>query len=239
MSVWVIGGTSGIGQACARRFSGAGETVFATGEEVDVRIFSSLIRYLSETLLPACEENGSPLHTVIYSAGVNDLEWLGKMGSSGARWQLNMLDVNAMGFIRVMDALVSRDYHVNMSKYLSVVAISSDAATRPLRTSIGYCASKAALDMAVRVAARELGPKGWRVNAVAPGMTRDTGMTEYIDRRVPEVRGWSTDRAAEYEKSQEVVQGRVYPGDIAEFVVEVAQGSPHLNGAIIPFNGGR
>ena len=35
-----------------------------------------------------------------------------------------------------------------------------------------YCASKAALDMVVRVAAAEWGPDGVRVNAVAPGVTR-------------------------------------------------------------------
>jgi NAD(P)-dependent dehydrogenase (short-subunit alcohol dehydrogenase family) len=35
-----------------------------------------------------------------------------------------------------------------------------------------YCASKAAADMVVRVAAVELGEHGIRVNAVAPGVTR-------------------------------------------------------------------
>ena len=35
-----------------------------------------------------------------------------------------------------------------------------------------YCASKAAADMLVKVAAHEWGPHGIRVNAVGPGVTR-------------------------------------------------------------------
>jgi NAD(P)-dependent dehydrogenase (short-subunit alcohol dehydrogenase family) len=53
----------------------------------------------------------------------------------------------------------------------SFVAVSSISA-RLADTSMGvYCMSKAALSMFVKVAAREWGPLGLRVNAVAPGAT--------------------------------------------------------------------
>jgi NAD(P)-dependent dehydrogenase (short-subunit alcohol dehydrogenase family) len=54
----------------------------------------------------------------------------------------------------------------------SFVAVSSVSARLADRTMGVYCLSKAALSMLVRVAAEEWGPRGLRVNAVAPGVTR-------------------------------------------------------------------
>jgi len=54
----------------------------------------------------------------------------------------------------------------------SFIAISSTAATFSTRYIASYAAGKAAVDHLVHVAADELGPRGVRVNAVRPGMTR-------------------------------------------------------------------
>ncbi len=54
----------------------------------------------------------------------------------------------------------------------SFVAVSSVSARLVDRNMGLYCASKAALSMLVKVAAAEWGPRGLRVNAVAPGVTR-------------------------------------------------------------------
>lgn len=53
----------------------------------------------------------------------------------------------------------------------AVVAISSVNAVLPARGAALYSASKAALNTWVRAMAKELGPGGIRVNAVAPGAT--------------------------------------------------------------------
>jgi NAD(P)-dependent dehydrogenase (short-subunit alcohol dehydrogenase family) len=55
------------------------------------------------------------------------------------------------------------------------VFISSTAAVMPFTGLAGYCAGKAALDHLVRVAANELGGRGFRFNAVRPGLTRTPG----------------------------------------------------------------
>jgi NAD(P)-dependent dehydrogenase (short-subunit alcohol dehydrogenase family) len=54
----------------------------------------------------------------------------------------------------------------------SCVAMSSTSAVVTNRGLAAYCASKAGLDMLVRVAADELGAQGIRVNAVRPGLTK-------------------------------------------------------------------
>jgi 3-oxoacyl-[acyl-carrier protein] reductase len=56
----------------------------------------------------------------------------------------------------------------------AIVCISSGAGERGARIGAAhYCASKAAVNMLVRVMAIELGPHNVRVNAVAPGLVRE------------------------------------------------------------------
>lgn len=235
MSTWVIGGTSGIGKACYEKIKLGPEpksSVFATGKEDFDVTNDSFEKMLEEFTYP---------DRIVYSAGINHLNWLGK-GTLDEH--LRVIDVNLFGFIRLLDAaaFLSNFKHASdpKDKYTpSIVAISSDAAVRPMRTSISYCASKAGLDMAVRCAARELGPHGWRINAVSPGMVHRTGMQEYIDDRVREVRNWSMDQMFDYERSQEVTPGRISPEEVAEAVAFLLDGPAHLNGEILTLNGGR
>jgi NAD(P)-dependent dehydrogenase (short-subunit alcohol dehydrogenase family) len=245
---WVIGGTSGIGEACVKRLDDFNEDVIASdSDDCDVTDPRAIMNKLSYF-----QNNKVHVEAIVFSAGVNHLQWLHDMGDGkrNATWysfgMMNeVVSVNLVGFINIMSALASHPWTgVEARERLggdppSVVAVSSDAAVRPMRTSMAYCASKAGLDMAVKCAARELGPRGWRINAVSPGMTADTCMTEYVDDTVPGLRGWTREEAAAYEKSQEVVPGRIDPFDIAEVVVNVLYGPQHLNGAIVTINGGR
>ncbi|QFG12382.1 FabG-like 3-oxoacyl-(acyl-carrier-protein) reductase [Gordonia phage Ranch] len=225
----VLGGKDGgVGKATVDLLTVQGHIVVATDASADVRstmIMNTIAKQIAES---------DDLLGVVYCAGVNTLQWLGDMGNDGLKEAANIFAVNSLGFLSMMDALVRE-----CERPLSVVAVSSDAAERPLRTSSAYCASKAALNMLVRVAARELGPKGWRVNAVAPGMLEGTGMSNHMDTQIPLVRGWSLKEAMEYEKSQEVVPGRIPPREVAEVVFDLLTGPKHMNGEIITLNGGR
>lgn len=232
ISGWVIGGTSGIGEQAAILMRQNGIPTFVDGHmSFDVRQPLSAFR-------DKLEEYGLPMY-VVYAAGINYLEFLGA-GDDLDDHHLDVIDVNLKGFIKLMDAMAhfANDYE-SSPEPPSIVAISSDAAERPLRTSIGYCSSKAGLNQAVRVAARELGVYGWRVNAIAPGMTSGTNMTAYVDEAVPRVRKWSTEAARHYERVQEVTPGRIKPSDVADIVFQTLMGPTHLNGSIITLNGGR
>ena len=248
MKVLVIGGDSGIGSAAVTAIrdyirlnfeDNKPEVLWSSKEMMDVRSFDSIKKWMS------VHESDGYFEHIVFSAGVNYLQWLGGMGEKGLGQAAEVIDTNVMGFLRLMDYLctgVPQNFDHGMhlaAQPRSIVAVSSDAASRPLRTSSAYCASKAALDMAVKVAARELGPHGWRVNAVSPGMTAPTGMSRYVDERVPVVRGWDIGRMQQYERSQEVVHGRIVPSEVGAVIADTLFGPRHLNGSIITINGGR
>lgn len=67
-----------------------------------------------------------------------------------------------------------------MSDGGSIVFISSTSAKIPMEGLGHYSAGKAALEMMIRVAASELGPRGIRVNAVRPGLTEAATTQGYI-----------------------------------------------------------
>jgi NAD(P)-dependent dehydrogenase (short-subunit alcohol dehydrogenase family) len=54
----------------------------------------------------------------------------------------------------------------------SIVTVASMNAVQPAAGMAAYCAAKAGVVMLTQVAAMELGPRGIRVNAVAPGLVR-------------------------------------------------------------------
>lgn len=225
---WVIGDSSGIGEATAELLNTVGYDMTST-PELDVRD--------PKSVGAACDQVLSGLGMderlcVVYSAGVNELEWIQDLSEHAIA---EIFNVNVLGFMRVLNGLACHKELQNVR----MVAVSSDAGSRPLRTSIAYCASKAALDMAVKVAAREMADRDWRVNAIAPGMIDGTKMTKYIDHQVPLIRGWSALEALEYEMAQAVIKRRGAPIEVAQMILQLLDGPDYLNGAILPLNGGR
>lgn len=111
------------------------------------------------------------------------------------------------------------------------VAISSNSAHIPRRGSMAYCASKAGLSMALRVAARELGGAGCVVWGYEPGLLAGTPMTEQTERDFPDVgllhrmRGVDPDGIPVQDLARRIVH------DVATFSVA-------HNGVIYPFDAG-
>jgi NAD(P)-dependent dehydrogenase (short-subunit alcohol dehydrogenase family) len=196
--------------------------VIATGREVDVRNQDDLFAFLGRT-----REDG-PIRNLIYSAGITKLDWSIEASSED---MLNIYHINVVGLINVLQML---------PMVRRVVVIGSDAAWREMRTSVSYCASKAALHQAVRVIARERASDEFAINVVAPGMTEPTDMQAYVDKEVPRIRGWSPEAARDYETSQIPMERRAGISEIASVAVAVLlMPTNYLNGAIIPVNGGR
>jgi NAD(P)-dependent dehydrogenase (short-subunit alcohol dehydrogenase family) len=219
----VLGGTSGIGQDITSYFRARGEVDVASYGLEDFDVTDD------GPALFVRIKNFSPTH-VVYSVGVHQMDWLEDVTLS----DFNVLmKSNVWGFIKTMQELQA------LGTPVSVVAITSDAAWRPMRTSLAYCASKAALEMAVKVASRELAPAGWRINAVAPGKVHDTAMTDYVNAAVPDLRGWTPKYAEEYERNSSVLGRPVLKSEVTKVVVDVLFGPPALTGIVVPVNGGR
>jgi acetoacetyl-CoA reductase/3-oxoacyl-[acyl-carrier protein] reductase len=87
-----------------------------------------------------------------------------------------VLDVNLSGAFRVLRAVAP---YMRAQGRGSVVQVASVNGLRGKFGQANYAASKAGLIGLTRVAARELGPRGIRVNAVAPGMI-DTAMARAV-----------------------------------------------------------
>lgn len=227
-SVLVLGGATrgGIGWAICDRLRAMGHYPSAPDEfAIDVT------QDWGEVALSQHLDETGPT-SVVYSVGINELEWA---------WNLErdafdrIMAANVWGFINLIGRLQET------GKAYSVLAITSDAAYRPMRTSLAYCASKAALDMAIRVASRELAAEGWRINGLAPGKVEGTEMTQYVDHRVMEIRHFATRADAEaYEMAGNPLRRKLSTEEVANVACDVLL-SPSLGwtGDIVTVNGGR
>ena len=227
-NVLVLGGATegGIGAAIVDRLTVLGHYVTAPDEDT-VDILQPWGVSALELALDECQPT-----SVVYAIGVNELEWSWKIDRDSFD---RVIAANVWGFIQLITSLQET------GRAYSVLAITSDAAYRPMRTSIAYCASKAALDMAIRIASRELAVEGWRVNGLAPGKVEGTAMTRYVDNRVMEIRHFASREVAEqYEMFGNPLRRKLEASEVADVACDVLL-SPVMGwtGDIVTVNGGR
>jgi len=227
----IIGGRQGIGksiwQMAEDDHNDYWRYVIPTAEtEVDVTDYDSLEAF-AETLWATGHHNLD----VVYCAGINIL---GKIGEINQADLMRTYAVNVAGFIMTLNAL--KPHYTNQR--VNVTAIVSDSSRVPMRGSVMYASSKAALAHAVRCAARELAPS-WRVNGISPGVVADTPMTDMIDVIVPRLRGWTLEEAQSYERSMIPMGRRAHKSEVAEAALWSLRGPQFMTGSIIDVAGGK
>lgn len=229
-SLVVIGGRSGIGAEVSRQASLHPDRwrfiVPVNENEVDVTD-AARVEHFTRTLWQTGHRNLD----LVYCAGINVL---GKIGDLSGETLMRHYAVNVAGFIMTLNALKQS----HGESRVNVTVIVSDSSRVPMRGSVMYASSKAALAHAVRCAARELAP-AWRVNGISPGVVADTPMTDYIDEVVPPLRGWTLDEAQAYERSMIPMGRRAYKTEVAEAALWATRGPEFMTGSIIDVAGGK
>jgi NAD(P)-dependent dehydrogenase (short-subunit alcohol dehydrogenase family) len=195
MSALVTGGASGIGHATVELLRGAGARVAVldvaqgpASAELYVRCDIAVEEEVVAAVGRAHDAFGG-LDVAVLNAGVGGFGSL--LDLTSAEWD-RVLGVNLRGTFLCLRE-VGRAM-VAGGRGGAIVAVSSISGFLADRMMSHYSVSKAGVGELVRVAARELGPFGIRVNAVAPGTT-DTPMFAST-RRLPGYRERVAERAA-------------------------------------------
>jgi len=166
----VTGGARGIGLAIARALAGRGADVHvfdvSPGEEGDPApyTFHKVDITDSASVAGAVANLPGPVSLLVNNAGITRDRTMVNM--SDEEWE-SVLSVNLTGAFRVTRAMAPG---MRKAGYGRIVNITSINGIRGKFGQANYSASKAGLIGLTKALARELGPKGITVNAVAPGM---------------------------------------------------------------------
>jgi NAD(P)-dependent dehydrogenase (short-subunit alcohol dehydrogenase family) len=223
----VTGGASGIGAATVAQLRAAGARVAVLdlhdAPEADVSLPCDVgdEEQVVARVREAVERLGG-LDVAIVNAGVGGMS--GILDLSTEEWD-RVMRVNLRGaFVTLRECARAMVDHERPG---AIVAVTSVAGFLTDRLMAHYSVSKAGLAALVRVAARELGPHGIRVNGVAPGTT-DTAMFAATD----QMRGYR-ERVAE-----RAALGRVgTANEVAQAVVALC-GLDWVTGQVVAADGG-
>ncbi|WP_117595492.1 SDR family NAD(P)-dependent oxidoreductase [Haloprofundus halophilus] len=186
MGVVVTGGTGGIGTAVVEALvedgvvfsyltdgEGADALVDAAPERTERSAFHMDVTDTDSVMsfFDAATDRLDGIDAVVHTVGVVDPATI--RDSTEAQWS-RVVETNLVGSYRVARAAVP---HLRDSAG-SLVFLSSIGGTAGT-VDTSYAASKSGLHGLVRALARELGPDGVRVNAIAPGPV-DTSMNDAI-----------------------------------------------------------
>ena len=184
-TVIITGGGRGIGEAITRAFFENGYNVVIGSRNdsglvnklgngahfiaTDIRSPGSIQKLVSDTV-----KITGKIDVMINNAGFS--EWRSIERIDEAFWD-KMIDTNLKG---TMFGCISACLH--MENGASIINISSLAGKRGSANNTVYCASKFGINGLTQALAKELGPRGIRVNAVCPVYVKTEGVEEALSK---------------------------------------------------------
>lgn len=235
-SALVIGGGGGIGAAVSRTVAVDRDMVLTYLSHVDraQALAAGLSSNGRQAKVAQCDatneaqltaafdeaEKLGPLEVVVFAAGGWSYPRLTELTIDHIHAQLDLNLVAAL--------LVLRESARRVADGGRVVLLSSAAAHLAPARQIVYAAAKAGLEVAARVAAKELAPRGITVNVVRPGATD----TEYL-------RGGTSQAALEAMAAANAMRRLGTPEDIAGAVQMLLAGeAAWVTGTVVDATGG-
>ena len=221
----VTGGSQGIGLAIAEQLADCGAEVHIfdiTGGTDERFTYHELDLSSSDAVNRAVAELPAYTTLLVNNAGITKDRSLTNMTDD--EWNA-VLRVNLDGAFYTLRAMAPIMKAAGHGRIVNITSING------LRGKFGqanYASAKAGLIGLTKTAARELGPKGVTVNAVAPGMV----MTEMAKKLPQEY----IDRA----KEESVVKQLAHPEDIANAVLFLlSDAARFITGEVIKVDGGQ
>lgn len=236
----ITGGTRGIGYAIAERFveEGAAVTVFGSRQETADAAVEKLLAAHPEAKVwgRTCDLASLDAVNEAFAAAAQDMGGLDTVvNNAGISQSTPLLDYTAEDWKKVMDLNVTAVFNgcFAAAKLMeeaghggTITTTSSMVSKYGQPSGVGYPTSKYAVNGMVQSLSRELAPKGIRVNAVAPGITRTDMVAALPDEMIKPL-------------IATIPLGRIgEPEDVANaFVFLASEMSSYVTGAIIPVDG--
>jgi enoyl-[acyl-carrier protein] reductase III len=223
-SVFVTGGSRGIGKAIALRFAELGAGRVAIGylrndraaEEAADELRAAgaeplLVRgnVSSDRVLNEVAESG-PWNVVVHSAATGVVRTALETEDKHWDWTMN---ANAKAFLSLARACAP-----SLPEGSSLIAISSLGSIRVLGNYVLIGTSKAALEALVRYLAVDLAPRGIRVNAVSAGVVETQALDHFPNR----------EQMIEMARTRTPAGRMVEPNDVADAVTFLCSPSAEM-----------
>lgn len=231
-SVIITGAGKGIGKACAQLLSARGAEVIAISrtrsdldslkDEIGCRTIR--VDLADPTAARAAMAEAGTCDFLVNSAGINVLESVLEMTEAGYE---AVLGINLRAALITSQEFARR--RIAAGGGGAIVNITSIAGHRGFQDHLCYAASKAGLEGASRVLAKELGPHGIRVNCVAPTIT----LTELA------AEAWSDPQKSGPMMVRHPINRFAVAEEVAGSVAMLlSDDSTMISGAVLPVDGG-
>jgi len=244
--ILVTGGTDGMGEAIVQRLASGGATVATTarsplpeGRTVQLFVQADIsTRHGTDKVVDQVKQHFGGLDILVNVVGGSSAPGGGVLALNDEHWQ-NEINLNLFPAVRLDRAFIP-----SMVEQRSgvILHISSIQRRLPLfEATLAYAAAKAALTTYSKGLSKELGPKGIRVNTVAPGFI-ETAAAHRLIVRLAEKAG--TDEGAARQSLMASLGGIPIgrpgqPEEVAELVAFlVSERAASINGSEYVIDGG-